>query len=218
MANQLRVGLLAAFVAFVVCIGVAPSLATTPDGVDESETVVVRTADDQSARIGAGVIVGRDGGHLLIATAAHVLGAAAPTVRLSCGDVLAAAKVERIPGFDLALIETVSYAGHASVAVAGTPALGEAVHVWGHRLDRDYVESSASIVDLDPPLPEGAPNGRFAIVCASCDHGDSGAGVFDDNGRLLGILEGARRDQFGRIAFVQIEPIQPLEADLASVM
>lgn len=216
MADHRRFWLSAAILAAALCFGRVPSSASSIDSVDESATVVVRTVDGPIERIGAGVIVGRDAGRLLVATAAHVLGSSSPDVQTDSGDVVAAAKIVRIPGYDLAIIETVPYEGIASVAVTGSPALGEGVHVWGHRLARDFVESGASIVDLDPVLPEGAANGRFAIACEACDHGDSGAGVFDDRGRLLGILEGARRDQFGDVAFVQVEPIAPLEADIAS--
>ena len=212
--DRLRVWLSASIAAATICFWLAPAFASTPDIADEEETVIIRCADGQSVRIGAGVVVGRNGGRLLVATAAHLLGPDAMTVELSSGVVLGVTKIERVAGFDLALIETTWYDGFAAAAITAMPTLGEAVHVWGHRLRRAYVESRASIIDLDPALPEGAADGRFAIDCTDCDHGDSGGGVFDESGRLLGILEGARRDQFGTIIFVQVEPIQPLQAEL----
>lgn len=220
MAHQVQVFVRVWLVAFALCLGEAPaaSLASATNGIEADETVVIRSTDGPVVHIGAGVIVGTERGHLLIATAAHVLASGTPTVQLDSGDIVDVVKVEPIPGFDLAVVETSWYAGHTSVAIASTPALGEHVHIWGHRLQHDYVESNASVTDLDPALPEGPADGRFAIDCGTCDHGDSGGGVFDDSGRLLGILEGVRRDRSGRIAFVQVEPIGPLETDLQALL
>lgn len=212
-----RFGIIAMLCASVPAVVAAtPALASPVDRTEADETVVVYAAKGTQTNIGAGVIVGQHGGTLVIATAAHVIGNGAVRVQLDSGESLNVVDVDRIDGFDLALLQTSSYAGNASSASFGQPSTGEDVHVWGHRLTQSYVESDASVSDLDPILPEGPADGRFAIECERCDHGDSGAGVFDSRGRLLGILEGARRDEHGDIAFVECEPIAPIALVLAS--
>jgi hypothetical protein len=212
-----RVGIIAILIASASNTVFAPtsSLASPIDHTSVDETVVVYAAKGLVMNIGAGVIVGRQGGALVIATAAHVVADAVPRIQLTSGAVLSVVEVDRIDGFDLAVLKTSPYAGRTSSATFGQPSPGEDVHIWGHRLTQRYVESRASVIDLDPALPEGPADGRFGIECESCDHGDSGAGVFDAHGRLLGILEGARRDQFGGIVFVECEPIGPIETVLA---
>jgi S1-C subfamily serine protease len=188
---------------------VSPALAASPDDQNAAQTVIVTSAERTKLHLGAGVVVSRSGSSLVVITAAHVVEDGGLTVTTSNGQVLNVTNIARLPGFDLAILTTSSYFGPVREAKVGTPALGALVHVWGHRAAHPYIESAGSISDLDPLLPEGPANGRFAIDCARCDHGDSGAGVFDASGRLVGILEGARMDQEGKIAFVQCEPITP---------
>ncbi|HET9341837.1 MAG TPA: serine protease [Candidatus Eremiobacteraceae bacterium] len=213
-----RVGIVAILIASAssTVFAPTPSLASPIDTTNADETVIVYAARGAVTNIGAGVIVGQQGGALVIATAAHVIANAIPRVQLDSGAMLNVVEIDRIEGFDLAVLKTSAYDGRPSLAAFGQPSPGEDVHVWGHRLTQRYVESQASVSDLDPTLPEGPADGRFGIDCESCDHGDSGAGVFDARGRLLGILEGARRDQFGDIVFVECEPIAPIETALAT--
>jgi len=206
------VGFTILFAAMLLCAVRTPSLARSPDAIEADETVVIVSTDRQAVHIGSGVVVSKSGSALVVATAAHNVATGGLIVQTQSGERLNVLKVDAIPGFDLALLTTSAYVGPVFTATFGSPTLGAPVHVWGHRLDRPYVESSGSILDLDPVLPEGPSNGRFAIDCQACGHGDSGGGVFDADGRLIGILEGARRDQSGNLAFVQVEPIVPLEA------
>ncbi len=51
--------------------------------------------------------------------------------------------------------------------------------------------------------------GLFAITCASCAVGDSGGGIFDEHGHLLGIVS-QQADDVGSITNIVIaEPIGP---------
>lgn len=193
---------------------VAPAVAESPDDQNAAQTVIVMSKERDKLHLGAGVVVSQSGSSLVVITAAHVVAADGLVVTTANGQVLNAMTITRLPGFDLAIITTSSYFGPVRRAKIGSPALGTPIHVWGHRLAHPFIESAGSISDLDPVLPEGPANGRFAIDCPSCDHGDSGAGVFDSAGRLVGILEGARVDQAGNIAFVQCEPIAPALAAL----
>jgi len=186
------------------------------DETNADETVIVYSDAGAVTNIGSGVIVGRRNGSLEIVTAAHVVAGANPRIQLDSGVTLGVMDIDRIAGFDLAVLDTRPYDGRTQSASFGQPSAGEGVHIWGQRLTQRFVESQASVTDLDPALPEGPADGRFAIDCSTCGHGDSGAGVFDARGDLLGILEGARRDQLGNIAFVECEPIAPIETMLAS--
>jgi hypothetical protein len=188
---------------------VSPANAASPEDQNAAQTVIVTSTERDKVHLGAGVVVSQSGSGLVVVTAAHVVEEGGLTVTTLTGQVLNVTNIARLPGFDLAVITTSSYFGPVREAKVGTPALGALVHVWGHRAAHPYIESAGSISDLDPRLPEGPANGRFAIDCATCDHGDSGAGVFDSAGRLVGILEGARVNQEGKIEFVQCEPIAP---------
>jgi len=213
-----RIFSVAAFIAAtIVCADGSPSSAQTPDAKEKEETVVITSTDRDDVRIGAGVVVSKTGSALVVATAAHTVAHGGLTVQTQSGERLNVVKIDTIPGFDLAVITTSAYVGPVVTAAFGNPTLGGGVHVWGNRVDRSFVESTGSVVDLDPALPEGPANGRFAIDCAACDHGDSGGGVFDADGRLIGILEGARRYASGDLAFVQCEPIAPLVTSVVAL-
>src|SRR5690242_10470715 len=141
-------------------LAAVPALASSADRTDADETVVVYSAKGAQTNIGAGVIVGRHGDALVVATAAHVIADGPLHVQLDSGAVLSVVGVEKIPGFDLAMLETSAYDGRISSAALGQPSDGEKVHVWGHRLTQSYVESQASVIDVDPILPEGPADGR----------------------------------------------------------
>ncbi|HYK52109.1 MAG TPA: serine protease [Candidatus Eremiobacteraceae bacterium] len=213
-----RVGIIAALFAPAVLtvLDSALALASPIDKTNADETVIVYSDNGTVTNIGSGVIVGQRNSSLEIVTAAHVVVGANPRIQLDSGVTLGVVDVDRIAGFDLAVLDTRPYDGRTESASFGQPSAGEEVHIWGQRLTQRYVESQASVTDLDPALPEGPADGRFAIDCTTCGHGDSGAGVFDAHGDLLGILEGARRDQFGNVAFVECEPIAPIETMLAN--
>lgn len=211
-SRSIHFGFTVFIAAMLLCAVRAPSFARSPEAIEEDETVTIISADRMTVRVGSGVVVSKSGSALVVATAAHNVANGGLTVQTRSGERLNVLKVVTIPGFDLALLTTSAYVGPVFTATFGSPTLGAPVRVWGHRFDKPDVESSGSILDLDPMLPEGPANGRFAIDCQTCGHGDSGGGVFDVDGRLIGILEGARRDQLGNLAFVQVEPIAPLEA------
>jgi S1-C subfamily serine protease len=90
---------------------------------------------------------------------------------------------------DLALIKAVVAPSHDSADLASEmPALGEHVYVVGHPkgLYWTYVEAAISAYRVHMPWADG-PNGPFVQVNGTVWYGNSGGGVFDSNGNLVGI-------------------------------
>ena len=181
-------------------------------------TVLVVGTDATRVVVGAGVLIG-GGPELTIVTAAHVLRAGyAPAVRSADGVPLAIRSIEAIPGHDLALIRTAAPPlGLWRVAALGPlVAPGAPVFLWGHPAGRIYTLARGTVADPAPDLGPG-PAGRFTIACASCDHGDSGAGVFDTHGVLLGILTDLVLDASGeRTGLAVIEPAGAIQSAVRS--
>ena len=64
--------------------------------------------------------------------------------------------------------------------------------------------------DLAPPeaaalnvAPVAAPRGRFSLQCTLCHKGDSGAGVFNNQGELVGVYVGYFEVGTGRISVAE---------------
>ncbi|MBV9272198.1 MAG: trypsin-like peptidase domain-containing protein [Candidatus Eremiobacteraeota bacterium] len=148
-----------------------------------SETVMVATRVGGHAFVGAGVIVGVRNGQLQIVTARHViehdgehivyftphLGTRVKKVVLSHKDDLALLSVKAIDGV------TYSVGRFAkSELQTGTPFV-----VMGHPGLHAWLASTG--------LAEKHQR-QTLLFCPTCDRGDSGAGVFDRNGGLLGIV------------------------------
>src|SRR5215472_14340122 len=150
-----RVGIIAALLAPAVLtlLDSALALASPIDKTNADETVIVFSDNGAVTNIGSGVIVGQRNSSLEIVTAAHVVAGANPRIQLDSGVTLGVVDVDRIAGFDLAVLDTRPYDGRTESASFGQPSAGEDVHIWGQRLTQRYVESQASVTDLDPALP-----------------------------------------------------------------
>jgi S1-C subfamily serine protease len=159
--------------------------------LDERDLTVMITTDSRDgAMIGAGVVFGRPA-DVTILTAAHVLKESSlPVLRTREGLQIAVRSIEKIPGHDLALIHVVPPLAPMRSAVPGRPVAGQTLTVWGHPRGRAFTPSNGMVLDVDPQLPI-VPDQGFTIACPACDIGDSGAGVFDSKGNLLGILVSA---------------------------
>jgi S1-C subfamily serine protease len=140
--------------------------------------------------IGAGVVV-RGLPDVTVLTAAHLLKESAnPVVSSPDGLQFEVRSIERIPGHDLALIHVAPPPATFRVAVRGRPVAGESLAVLGHPRGKGYVMARGMVLDIDPQIAI-VPDQGFIIACPSCDLGDSGAGVWDDRGVLVGILVAA---------------------------
>jgi len=197
------------FLALVVVMLAASRAAANVALDDRALTVLITTPTAEGTMVGAGVVFGR-GGDLTILTAAHVLKESSmPEVRSPAGLRFDVRSIERIPGHDLALIHAATPTEPYRVAVTGRPETGESLFVWGHPRGRPFTLARGMVLDLDPKL-EIVPEKRFTIACPTCDIGDSGAGVFDERGDLLGILVSAIVNGDGRkIGVWIVEPLDP---------
>ena len=194
----------------------APAFATTatPRSAEGAVVVVATTASERG--IGAGTIVAASGDRVRILTAKHVAVFGALSVRFGDADQAAPARIlATIPGHDIAVIEaTVDPAVAASLRVAHVGAVREreAVHVRGSGLDGPDFEPAA-VTQTRGDLPDGPAAGRYALACALCHRGDSGAGVFDAAGDLVGVYVGYWTYENG--ARVSIAEIPSAATDVA---
>ncbi|HKU68053.1 MAG TPA: serine protease [Candidatus Baltobacteraceae bacterium] len=191
---------------FIVLIAAAPA--------DQSrrQTFVVQVCDGagHASAIGAGVVVARDADTLTLATAAHVIEQhGTPRIldqsRTSYYEVLG---VQTVPDYDLALVRV---RAHADFDVAPpAPALpenGEPVWIWGHTGTGFWRLATGTVRDAVAQIPGTSGGSRITIECETCSHGDSGSGVFDAQGRLLGILTRAwSMKGGGPVLFIEVEP------------
>jgi Trypsin-like peptidase domain len=153
-----------------------------------STAVVTARVTPESEAVGAGVILAVSP-NVIVLTAGHLAARKNLAVRTFAGEQLHIVAEYPVADRDLALIVASGpCTGCEAAETAGSILTGAPIHVWGNPFGRRYVESSGTIADLHPAIPGFATNGRFALACDACDVGDSGAGVFDERGRLLGIV------------------------------
>jgi len=190
----------------------ATSLALASDSslLTEPQTVLIAgQVSTDTFHVGAGVII-RAQGSLTIVTAAHVLqGTRAITVETATGEHLDVLGEPRfIDGHDLVLIRTALpiVAGIHVATPADTVTDNATLYVWGHPHSNSFVRSDASFLTT---RVTGGAAGLFAIRCPSCAVGDSGGGVFDEQGRLLGIVTSRQPDTPTLTAVVIAESIAP---------
>lgn len=137
---------------------------------------------------GCGVIVGETASTITIVTAAHNLTIERAAFVTASGERLRLRTSQKVADHDLALV-TADRPGrvYAVAGLAPSPALGARIRVWGPVADRPFTLQDGVIREIDARVT-GTPDGAFAVDCAACGRGDSGTGVFDERGRLVGIV------------------------------
>lgn len=174
----------------------------------DDETVIVEARGTRHAYVGTGVVVGKSNGELDILTAHHVVdhtGTLLISFRdgtTSAGRVVASSKSD-----DLSVIR-VRAPQNTTIRIARISdadfSTGQAFVVVGHPGNHDWAAT--------PGLAE--PHIYTTLLfCPKCDRGDSGAGAFDMQGRLRGIvtkkltilLPGARAHD-AIVAFTTVRP------------
>jgi S1-C subfamily serine protease len=188
-------------------IGLASVASAAPERQADG-AVVVRALGQNDDEMGAGTIVGVAGNTVTIITAKHVAVYGPMNITFADGTRADAKIVSMVPGRDLAIASAdvdPAYAASLHVATIGRPASNLPVHVWGSGLNGPAFETG-SIKSVGAPLPDGAPGARYALDCALCHQGDSGAGVFDAHGQLVGIYIGFFVMDSGRLSIAE-EPL-----------
>jgi S1-C subfamily serine protease len=185
---------------------VAPAAALAADrNADGAVVVLAQTATDTG--FGAGTIVAMNGNDIRVLTADHVATHGALSVRFDNGAAFPAHIVAQIPNHDLAVIEATVDPLLASTlhpAPVAAPLSHEQVHIWGSGVNGPALET-ASIEAVGAELPDGPANGRYALGCDTCHQGDSGGGVFDARGDLVGVYVGYfEMDAGSRISVAQL--------------
>jgi len=206
------------FIATLIAVIATTAYAVASQTTDatKSQTVVVANTKGNLRAIGAGVIIEKGSG-LTIATVAHTTTFGGTlTVITGDGQTLNVTAVRIIEGHDLAILTTSVPFGAFRAATAGTLGpIDTPLHVWGHARAALFTLSPATVQDPAPQIPDGPTNGRFAIRCDTCGVGDSGSGVFDDAGRLVGIVTEGYSDDAGHVTMTVAEPIAPILAAIA---
>ncbi len=167
--------------------------AAEPDRASEGAVVVVATTAHERGT-GAGTIVAVAGDRVRVVTAKHVAVFGALAIRFSDGTLTTAPAriVSLVPDHDVAVVEATvdpAFAATLRVARLGTPRANERVHVRGSGFDGPDYEPAA-ILAPGQNLPDGPAAGRYELTCDLCHRGDSGAGVFDAGGALVGVYVG----------------------------
>ncbi|MBV8244591.1 MAG: trypsin-like peptidase domain-containing protein [Candidatus Eremiobacteraeota bacterium] len=190
-----------------------PGAGTAQELPGRMSTVLLMGALTPKKAVFATGVILTAGKSLTIVTAAHITPYVPLTIFTMRGEILQAHSVRTVPNHDMALIESspvaLSYPVPPTAAVA--PATGGRLYVWGFDAEPAPIELDASMLfpAIDMPEQNGSP--RIGIACSKCGHGDSGAGVFAQDGSLIGIVTSGWYDHNGAQVFVEAEPIGVLD-------
>jgi S1-C subfamily serine protease len=181
--------------------------------------VVESIIGDGRAAIGSGVVVAREGDVLTLVTAAHVLHNGSPlrildTSRRSYYDVVG---IRVLPEHDLALVRVeAQLQSPPEQATFAKPTAGEPVWVWGNPGDSFWSISTGRVVNTAAHLPRKDGAARFTIACDACSFGDSGSGVFNSQGQLLGVLTAGWKEPGGPVLFQEVQSVSAFEDAIAA--
>jgi hypothetical protein len=192
--------------ALAFAVMVADVQATT-----ERQTFLVESVlDDASgANIGSAVVVASNDNVLTLVTAAHVLLPKSTTRILdrSRAAFYTVLETRVLPDYDLAFLRVRAQRNFPVTPPRfGVASAGEAVYLWGNPGDSYWAMADGAVDRTAASLPGERGDPRITILCAKCDHGDSGSGVFDAQGALLGILTAGWKDRLGNVAFLEVQP------------
>lgn len=207
MSNWVRIVRASLVALGLTVVAAAPSSAAErlADGA-----ITIRASGATMDGIGSGTIVARDGTTIRILTANHVATFGSLTIRFDDGTRVAGHLASTLPDRDLAIVEAEVPAALAQtlhVATLAEPRAEAPVHVWGSGLNGPAYEPGA-VTQVGAELPDGAPRGRYALACELCHEGDSGGGVFDDQGRLVGVYIGYFEATAARISVAELPDLR----------
>jgi serine protease Do len=168
-----------------------PATAQAADRSSDGAVVVLASTATEHG-FGSGTIVAKSGIVVRVLTANHVATHGTLSLRFDDGAVFPAHILTQFPDRDLALIEASvdpARAANLHVAPVAAPRSHELVHIWGSGVNGPAFETGA-IASVGAEMPDGPANGRYALGCATCHQGDSGGGIFDAQGDLVGVYLG----------------------------
>jgi hypothetical protein len=161
-------------------------------GPEASSAVQVTAVTPSLRGSGKGTIVAIAGERIRVITAKHVAVFGRLSVKFESGSSVPARIVSLAAGRDVAVIEAIvplSISRQLRAAPIGAARAHEVVHVGGAGSQAGASES-ASVTEVGGKMPDGPAKGRYKLACARCHIGDSGAGVLDKKGDLVGIYVG----------------------------
>jgi hypothetical protein len=182
------------------------------DRTNDGAVVVLGHPPGQIAT-GAGTIIAQSGTTIRVVTANHVAVFGNLTIRFEDGTEVPATTLVAFPSRDLAVIEASVDPARAETlhaAAVGTPRSNEPVHIWGSGNVGPALESGA-IATVGDDLPDGPANGRYALNCDTCHRGDSGGGIFDASGALVGVYVGYFETDTARLSVAEELPSAALK-------
>ena len=96
----------------------------------------------------------------------------------------------------------------ARIGVIGFSAGGELAALASTRSESASLLRAGELdaVILGNDLPDGPANHRYALECESCHRGDSGAGIFDADGALVGVYVGYFEWDSARLSVAEVLP------------
>jgi hypothetical protein len=167
-------------------------IARTQDDVDFRATVyVTHAAGDGVQYVGAGVIVATDGRAMTVLTASHVIDGAAMQIYFSDGLMGRVTSVKEDAQSDLAIVAVIGDHAYDAVALSNAaPVAGAPYTLIGHPDDYPYVRSRVDFKYDD--------DGALAVKCI-CSFGDSGAGIFSPDHRLMGVAISLAQSKAGDV-------------------
>ena len=176
-----------------------------------SAVIVSSHISDRQDAIGAGVIVAIGSNSLRVVTAKHVADAGDVTVWID-RTPYPAEIVRTFWHRDLAVVDALiphrRLATLARANVGRVASAGEPLTIWGEDDAGPRLERGTLVA---PRAPYGDPQGAplLGFACAGCRQGDSGGGVFNEDGRLLGVLTARIYAQDNKTLMLVAEPIDP---------
>lgn len=131
----------------------------------------------------------------IILTAKHCLGIPFDYVEIGGPDNTYKhfGKITKAKGVDLALVQVINTgAQHAANIAENGPHRGDNFTLIGLSYDVPWAISRGFVMSTDPQgiMYHKDPTTYFvtALACMGCDEGDSGSGVFNDQGELEGVF------------------------------
>jgi S1-C subfamily serine protease len=201
------------FTAGMVSAGSACGVAGEIDAAQRARASMVVVSSKLTATseaIGAGVVVAVQPQRIRVVTARHVAEHGPVSIWVN-GRPWPAAIVRTFPDRDLAVVDAMGPdLGALRVApatLAPAPAAGSPLYVWGEDAIGLHVEDARLVTTALPAAGTGGRRKLLSIACASCAPGDSGGGIFNGDGALLGILTARYRAADGGIVAVVGEPL-----------